>query len=308
MLPPDGAAGLDRARDAARWLAAQLWRGTGRIEQNRTALYGGRTGLRIAVFHGTPPRELERLKRVVEWWRERGPFATPADVDALVAGEWRGDVDRLLLTFDDGLASNYAAAAWLADVGLQAAFFVIPSFLNRTVAQFVAYHRERGVEPFPPDSDGEAPGLSTSQVREMLSMGHRVAAHNNAHRDLGLLHQADDLRYEIRDGIERVGEVTGAPCRDFAVGFGQPWNLSAEAAAYLRQSCPNVYMCHRGLNTPGLTPRFLLRHALAPGHPLAFTRVCLEGGADHRLVDRVLALEARVGRLPGRPVKVAGAS
>jgi len=33
---------------------------------------------------------------------------------------------------------------------------------------------------------------------------------------------------------------------DFAIGFGQPANVSEEAAAYLRETCPRVYACHRG--------------------------------------------------------------
>jgi peptidoglycan/xylan/chitin deacetylase (PgdA/CDA1 family) len=206
----------------------------------------------------------------------------------------------LLITLDDGLASNYEAAVWLAQVGIQAAFFIIPSLVDRTVAQFVRYHRERGVEPFPPTSDGAALGLSTSQVREMLSMGHRVGAHNYAHRDLGLLHEPADMQYEIDQAIESVSELTGAACRDFAIGFGQPQNVSEEAASYLKQACPNVYMCYRGLNVPARTPRFFLRHAHEPHHPKAFARICLEGGADHRFLGRNDNMKSRVGLLPRR--------
>jgi peptidoglycan/xylan/chitin deacetylase (PgdA/CDA1 family) len=236
---------------------------------------------------------------VVDWWREHAAMAVPADVDDLVAGRWRTEPrDRLLITFDDGLGSNHAAAAWLAGAGVQAVFFVVPSLLDRTIGQFLRLHDERGVKAFPPVPDAGVPGLSTSQVREMISMGHRIGAHNYAHRDLGLLHEAGDLRYEIGRALDEMGELTGAECRDFAIGFGQPHNVSPAAAAYLAQRCPNVYSCHRGLNVPGLTPRFLLRHAHEPGHPLAFTRVCLEGGADHRLVDRILEMRRRVGLLP----------
>lgn len=286
---------------AERWVASQVLRASGRVGRNRGTLYGGQTGLRIVVFHGTAGRELDRMKRVVDWWRESRSIATPDDVDALVAGEWcPGAADSLLVTLDDGLASNYEAAVWLAENGVKAVFFVIPSLLDRTIAQFVAYHRERGVEAFPPVPQGDLPGLSTSQVREMIAMGHRIGAHNNAHRDLGRLHRANDLRYEIREAIDRVGELTGAPCRDFAVAFGQPGFLSTEATTVLRESCPKVYMAHRGLNAPGLTPRFLLRHVQEPGYPLAFTRLCLDGGADHLLAGRALEIKARVGSLPAR--------
>ena len=282
-----------------RWLAARLWRASGRAERNRREIYAGATGLRVATFHGTPPGTLDHLRRLVDWWREDSSMATPDDVDAIVAGRWSaGPHDRLLITFDDGLATNHDAARWLASAGVPAVFFIVPSLVDRTVSEFLRYHDERGVKGFPPVPDGSASGLSTSQVREIVSMGHRVGAHNFAHRDLGLLHGTDDLHYEIGTAIEAVGEVTGVRCRDFAIGFGQPDNVSSPAADYLLASCPNVYSCHRGLNVPGLTPRFLLRHGHEPGHPLEFTKVCLQGGADHRLLGRLREMERRVGVLP----------
>ncbi len=279
-------------------LAAHVWRASGRVARNRSALYAGEAGLRIVVFHSTGPPMLEYLRRVIEWWRDRWHVATPDDVDDLIEGRWRnGRSDRLLVTLDDGLASQYEAAVWLARAGVRALFFVIPSLVDRTVAGYLRYHAERGVRAFAPDPDGATRGLTTTQVREILAMGHRVGAHNNAHRDLGQLHEPDDLRYEIHEAMDRVAQLTGAECRDFAVGFGQPDNLSDAATAYLRRK-PNVFMCHRGLNVAGRTPRFLLRHAVEPEHPFAFTRICLEGGADHRWVDRIRDMEARVGPLP----------
>lgn len=289
------------AGGALRWAAAHLWRASRRPSRNRVDLYGGETGLRIVVFHGTSLATLETLRRTVEWWRERSPIAAPPDVDAIVAGRWRrADTDRLLVTFDDGLASNYDAAVWLARAGIQAIFFVVPTLLDRTVAQFVRYHAERGIVAVPPVPDGDVRGLSTTQVRELLAMGHRVAAHNNAHRDLGQVTRPQDLEYEIGEAIARVADLTGEPCRDFAVGFGQPRNISADAVRFLERACPNVFMCYRGLNVPGRTPRFLLRHAHDPGHPTTFTRLCLEGGADHWLLDRIRTMQDRVGLLPAR--------
>lgn len=282
-----------------RWAGAQVWRASGRVGRNRTELYGGEAGLRIVIFHLTPREKLDGLKRAVEWWGERRPLATPEDIDALMVGRLDlGGRDRLLVTFDDGLARHHEAATWLASVGVRGVFFVIPSLLDRTVGQFVRYHAERGVRAFPPVADGAVRGLSSTQVREMLAMGHRIGGHNDAHRDLGALHSQADLHHEIDVSRARLAEVTGAPCDDFAVAFGQPQNLSTEAVQYLQQRCAKVYMCHRGLNVPGRTPRFLLRHAHELGHPLDFMKVCLQGGADHRLWDRIQAMKDRAGLLP----------
>jgi peptidoglycan/xylan/chitin deacetylase (PgdA/CDA1 family) len=282
-----------------RWAAAGWWRAVGRVASDRRELYGGATGLRIVTFHETVGGELEQVKQLVGWWRERFPVATPEEADALFAGRWReDDRDRLLVTFDDGLASNHEAARWLAGEGVRAIFFVIPSLVDRTIPEYLRYHERFGVRAHPPLAGVDSRGLSSGELREMVAMGHRVAAHNFAHRDLGRLHDPAAVRYEVANALEGVERLTGGECRDFAIGFGQPENVSEEAAAFLLERGLRVYACHRGLNVPGTTPRFLLRHAVEPDHPFAFTRLCLEGGADRRLAQRARQMVRRVGALP----------
>jgi peptidoglycan/xylan/chitin deacetylase (PgdA/CDA1 family) len=289
-------------RRALRWGAAHAWRALGRVERARAELYGGATGLRALTFHETQPAHLRDVRRIVEWCRTRLALATPAEADALFDGRWVApERDRVLVTFDDGLASNYAAARALADLGVRAIFFVVPSLLDRTVPEYLAYHERFGVRAHVPRASRDTRGLSTSEVREMVAMGHRIGAHNFAHRDLGRLREPAELRYEVAQALDAVSELTGEPCRDFAIGFGQPANLSDEAAAFLVERCPRVYACFRGLNLPGRSPRFLLRHAVEPDHPFAFTRLCVEGGADGRVAGRARELARRVGLLPVTP-------
>jgi peptidoglycan/xylan/chitin deacetylase (PgdA/CDA1 family) len=284
-------------RGVQRWVAAQLWRASGRAVKDRDLLYAGANGLRIITFHETLPHQLKQVRRIVDWCRGRFPMASPADADGIFAGQWQGS-DRVLLTFDDGYQSNFEAAQWLAGIGVSAIFFVVPTLIDRTPEQYLRFHERFGVKAYVPLAHLGARGLTSSQLREMVAMGHRIAAHNFAHRDLGLLRDPAAIGYEVSNAIEMVGELTGAPCGDFAVAFGQPENVSEEAAAYLLEHCSRVYSCHRGLNVPGRTPKFLLRHAWEPDHPFAFTRICIEGGADRRVADDARTMAHRVGVLP----------
>jgi peptidoglycan/xylan/chitin deacetylase (PgdA/CDA1 family) len=286
-----------------RWAGAQWLRTSGRVARDREELYGAATGLRIVAFHETALEELEQVKRLVDWCSRTFEMATPADADALFEGRWRpGPVDRLLDTFDDGLASNHQVARWLADMGIQAIFFLIPSLIDRSLEAYLRFHQQHGVTAFPPLARHDSHGLASSQVREMMAMGHRIGAHNFAHRDLGQLRTLPELRYEVDNALDAIGTLTGQACRDFAVGFGQPENVSDEAAAHLLERCPHVFNCHRGLNVPGRTSRFALRHGFDPSHPEAFTRISLEGGADRHLAGRAREMVRRVGVLPAGPL------
>ena len=113
--------------------AGHLLRLSGRPQQNRQRLYGGRTGLRILTLHAMEGREVEHFKAIVDWCATRFELARLSDVDELVEGRFHpGKRDKLLFSFDDGHARDYPVAEWLADQGIHAIFFVIPSWVVST--------------------------------------------------------------------------------------------------------------------------------------------------------------------------------
>jgi peptidoglycan/xylan/chitin deacetylase (PgdA/CDA1 family) len=284
-----------------RWGLAELWRASGRVRGDRRLLYGGASGLRILTFHETLGEDLRRLQRIVEWCRSRFAMGTPADADQVAAGRWPHGSDRILVTFDDGWESNFEAARWLASIGVSAIFFVVPSLIGRTADEYLTFHTRNGVTPHVPEGSSGARGLSPAQLREMRAMGHRIGAHNFAHRDLGSLHALADLRHEIDNALQSLNEILGARCEDFAIAYGMPYNVSEEAISHLKDLQARgirIYSCHRGLNVPGKTPSFLLRHPWAPVHPMNFTRLCIEGGADRHLGGWIQQMVRRVGALP----------
>ncbi len=234
---------------------------------------------------------------------DRFEAGTPEDANTLVDGRWDPPPrDRILFTFDDGLASHHDAAEWLGRRGLRANFFLVPSLLDGSRNDFLTFHRSCGVAAFPFDTSLRP--LRTPQALEIAAMGHRLDAHNNAHRDLAGLHTNDELDYEIAAAIDQIAELTNTTCEDFAIAFGQPANLSGEAARYLQDHCRRVYSCVRGLNIPGRTPRLLPRGPIRFEQPLAFTRLCIEGGADHFMTGRHAALSRTARLIPAPGLKL----
>jgi peptidoglycan/xylan/chitin deacetylase (PgdA/CDA1 family) len=280
---------IDRLKRTAgaSWLAL-----TGAAERARRDLYGGRHGLRVINLHDVPPHYFDWFRRLLDWVGETFSIVGPEAAAEILAGRAAPPArDQVLFTFDDGFESNYAAAEHLASRGIRAAFFVVPSFLDRTVEEYLAYHRGRGVDAFTFNSHGSRGGLSRFQVREMLAMGHLVAAHNYAHRDLGKLRSAADLDYEIDQAVDAVAELTGQPCEDFAIGFGRPRNISVEAVARLQQRVQRVYACVRGLNVPGQVPRLLARDSINLDQPFIYQKACIRGGMDLRWAHEIEQLK-----------------
>lgn len=288
-----------------RWLAGHWLNWRAQPQANLRRLYDGQRGLRMLVFHDTGPTQMRSFRRIVDWCREHYEMAGPEELDALSEGRFQpGQRDKLLLTFDDGIEQHYDAARWMAEQGLRGVFFVIPSLFEQTVTQFLERHAQQGVEAFAIGRLNEIQpvrGLSRTQVREMAAMGHRMAGHNYAHRNLGQLHRPEELDYEIGRSLDELEELLGKPCRDFAYGFGTIGHVSDEALRYLHERRVRVHSSVRGLNLPGRTPRVLLRDSIATSHPFAFIKLASLGGLDHRNIDLQRNLLVRAGTLPTTP-------
>lgn len=285
---------------AVRWAAAQWHQLSRRPERNRQRYYAGATGLRMLTFHALPKAAFPRFQGLVEWCLQEYAVTAPDLVDTLPEGRWRhSPCDQILLTFDDGYDNHYAAARWLADLKVQAIFFVVPSFLGRTLAEYMRFHADQGIQAFDfTSSRGPCRGLSLSQVQEMMAMGHRIAAHNYAHRDLGKLRREPDIQYEVQRSLQAIAELTDTPCEDFAFAFGHTRCISDAAVAYLHTHCQRVYTAVRGLNVPGVTSAFFLRDTMFLNYPTSLSKLCIKGGADDRYAAYRAELLQRTGQLP----------
>ena len=268
--------------------------------RNGRNLYQNANGVRVVALHETRgAKQMDRLMRLVDACEARFDWMGPKDFAVF----WRGEYvlsgrDGLLLTFDDGHSDNFAAALYLASRGLRAVFFVIPSFLDRSVTEYYDFHQTKGVQAtrFAPHH-AHSRGLSRSQIKEMAAMGHLIGGHNYAHRNLGQLHALKDFRYEIERSLEDLAELLDKPCDDFAFGFGLPHHLSMEASDFLKQRCTRIYSSVRGLNIPGKSPRYVLREPASLWYPISFTMSVLSGSLDHRSLGSWAALEDLGGRL-----------
>ncbi len=286
---------IDRVKrlGAAAWISL-----TGAASRARRNLYRGQHGLRILAFHDTPPQDFAAFQRLVAWVRDQFDVVGPEGaVDAAAGCGVPGGRDQALFTFDDGFASNFAGAEHLAKCGVRGIFFVVPTFLDRTLDEFIALHAERGVTAVRFRSEGTLRGLSRSQVKEMVAMGHLIAGHNFAHRNLAELRQPSELAYEVDQACDAVAEITGKPCEDFAIGFGRPRHASREAVAHLQRRCARVYSIVRGLNVPGVTSRLMLRDNISLKHPFAFQKAVLRGGLDFTWAAEAAQLEQMGGTL-----------
>lgn len=255
------------------------------------------------MLHAEDTDDFDRFRHFIERLDEQFSIVDAVTVEA-PAPTGGGSRLPVLITFDDGHARTFPALEWLAQRGISTLYFLIPSYIDRSVQEFLDAHAACGVEAYNIGSGRDLSrtrGFSRSQVRELQAMGHRIGAHNDAHRDLGRWHTHDDARYEILGGMARLEDICGTAINDFAWAFGRMRHLSQDALSLMAERFQRVYSGIRGRSSVAprnaASCRFFFRTGISLDDPQRFVSATLRGGLDVRDRGERASLAHAIDRL-----------
>lgn len=259
-------------------------------------------GLCILLFHGVREGERSAFESIVARAAARGDLVTPAEAAAmLVGGASAAFSTRVLISFDDGFASNAAIAAPILDrYDAKALFFVCPGLLEKSgddqrsaVATGIFDGRRRG------DLGPECALMTWSDLDGLAKKGHVIGSHTLHHRRLTTL-SPGEMEDEIGGAAARIGRHLGTPPAWFAYPFGDIGSINLkglQVAARYHSFCRSGV---RGINRRG-TPSLALRtQSIDLSRGRAWHLLATEGGFDWRYAEArrrldTLALAAASG-------------
>jgi peptidoglycan/xylan/chitin deacetylase (PgdA/CDA1 family) len=239
--------------------------------------------LRVLIYHDIGPQEQERFASQLRWLAQSRTFVSPQQFAAMMRGDEPIKGNNLLLTFDDGFASNRRVAEEVLNpMGIQSLFFVISAFVDIAEGDdyraFVARHIWPGLTP------GAVPihwrNMTWDDLAWLLETGHTIGAHTRTHARLSELRHVDELKVEIIESADVLERNLGVKIEHFASPFGNLNSFSPAALAIARRRFSFIYSGLRGDNACGAPPWALRRDAIAPDNSLGLVGALLEGGAD----------------------------
>jgi len=208
-------------------------------------------------FHGTPMAMRENFAGQLEWLRTRFTALNPTTPGWFWEDPEHPHNPSVLLTFDDGLASNFwVAAPVLESLGMRGLFFVNPGFagLHGEAAREFFLNRlaSRRDQPLSPE---DWTPMTPAQIAELARRGHAIGNHTYSHADLSRI-AGGRLPHEIVDSRDVLAKWTGNIIDCFAWTYR--WNAISREAWDLARShhrfcfAPCAGVTSRAIGSPDL--------------------------------------------------------
>ena len=248
--------------------------------RERTRARATQPAVRVLYLHATP--DARAFRALLQWLQRRFEIIDFTTFDRLFRSASATALQRpaVLLTFDDGLGSNYRIAApVLEEAGTRGLFFVVPGFstLSGEAARRFYVERIRGTRFEPP--------MTPDQVAELAERGHTIGNHTFSHAWLSQMH-ASRYEHEIDGGAALLESWIRRPIEAFAWPF--VWN-ALPTEAYRRVVARHRYCFSpcAGRVVPGAdAPALIWRTNVETWSRMAELRFQCSALADRAAADR----------------------
>lgn len=238
--------------------------------------------LRVLLYHGISPQEEERFAAQLRWLLRYWRFVNPQQFTAMLAGEENVNEDSLLLTFDDGFASNRRVVKNILNpMKIPALFFVISNFVNLSKQDdwrsFVTQNIFPGMKSM--DVPAHWQNMTWDDLSYLLETGHSIGGHTMNHARLSQV-ASTELDAEIIGGADILEKRLCVEVEHFAYTFGDLRSFSPAALEVARSRFKYIFTGLRGDNASGVNSWAIRRDAMAATDSFSLMGALLEGGAD----------------------------
>jgi len=253
----------------------------------------GQGHIRVLLYHDIAPYNELKFAAQLRWLKRSWQFISPTTFASIIANNEPVHRNYLLLSFDDGFASNRKVAEDILNpMGIQAIFFIVSKFASLSkkddwrgfVAKNMYPHLESKNVP------AHWRNMSWNDINYLLEAGHTIGAHTASHARLSEL-KLEELNKEIIASADFISQKTGSDIDHFAYTFGDLKSFSPAALAVARKRFKFIHTGLRGNNISSIKPWAIRRDAVAASDSLFLIGSILEGGADSFYVHNINTYE-----------------
>ena len=193
--------------------------------------------LKILMFHNIEKNNFSYLERILNDLKRKYKFIDPENLTN-VSGK-----NNILLTFDDGFESNYFFSKnVLEKLKIKAIFFIVSDLVNKKNVSGI-------VKKINKNFDEEIDKLmSITQIKDLLSLGHKIGAHGKTHERLSDIKDSKKLNDEIVRPKVYFNEIFNVKTEYFAYPYGDIDSINENSIQLIRSHYAHLFTGIRGDN------------------------------------------------------------
>ena len=234
------------------------------------------------TYHDTPDIFLSNLRDQFEWYKKNFVNCGLSDLrDLLTKGVWRYDKPGLIISFDDGLRSNYDVVLPLLDeYGFTGWFMIPPGFIDTEPCSQIEFANHHRID-FYPRVDKSRIALTWNELKNLERRGHVLTCHSMNHTRLGEELTKSNLEIEIKNSKYLLESRLGHTFDMFAWVGGEEWAYGRRAYDLILKAGYSLVFCTNCAPiTARQSPFFLERYHIEPDYGRDQLRLVLGGFYD----------------------------
>ena len=245
--------------------------------------------IRAINYHATPAGTAEQFERQLAFYAQHfAPVSLPDLDQFLRLHPWHKDRPGLIISFDDGLYSNYSVAAPLLEkYGFRGWFFVPVDFVETPPPEQGQFASAQQIGADGTSSPDGRVAMSWNELRDLDRRQHIIGCHSRSHRRMSANLEESVLEYEICAGKAALEEALGHNCDCYCWVGGEEQTYTTAAARMIRRAGYNYSFTTNSFPiTRMANPHRLERNNVESAWPLSLASFELCGFQDVRYAPK----------------------
>ena len=206
--------------------------------------------LRIIIYHHVQQNQFKIFEKQILFLKKHWNFISPKEFEDHIISKKKLYGKNILLTFDDGLYSNYLIAKKiLKKYNIKSIFFVPSDFVKiKKVEKAKSFLIKNILDKNLPDDFEKIKNMNIDNLKNLLKLGHYIGAHSKTHVNLGFIKNNKVLKEEIISSGISLEKLLGIKINHFAFTYGNFKSMSNTSLKIAKSKYKFIYSSMRGNN------------------------------------------------------------
>lgn len=189
------------------------------------------------TYHDTPHSAMSNFRKQMSWYKAEFDDCNLRELTCFLdEGVWKKSKPGIIITFDDGLATNYIHASKVLDEFGFTGWFMVPAgIIDLPIDDHLAFAHD-GLIDFSLTPEQPRLFMSRKEIVDLRSRGHQIVCHSFSHARLSEDLPETQMDIEVKLSKQSLEKVLGERVDCFAWVGGEERSYSRRAMRSIEEA------------------------------------------------------------------------